>query len=69
VLRDWTDDTGDYRVRGRLKVILPDRAKIRILKTNGKYTTVPLDRLSAMDREFVERHLSVELALLASISR
>jgi len=49
--RNWTDDTGEFSVSARLSVIFPDR--IRLLKENGKYSTVSVDRLSAADRQYV----------------
>lgn len=49
--REWVDDTGLFRVRGRLLAILD--GKVRILKETGRTTTVPLARLSAADREYV----------------
>jgi SLA1 homology domain 1, SHD1 len=49
--RTWTDNTGDYRVKGRLVMIYPDR--IRLLKDNGKYSTVPYTRLSETDQDYV----------------
>ena len=53
--RLWTDNTGTFQVRGRLAVIL--ETKIRILKDNGRYTTVPLRRLSDADQDYVEARL------------
>lgn len=50
--RLWTDNTGDYHVQARVFEILD--GQVRLLKQNGKYCTVPLDRLSAGDREYVE---------------
>ncbi|MDZ4851472.1 MAG: SHD1 domain-containing protein, partial [Pirellulaceae bacterium] len=49
--REWIDNTGDYAVHARLAVIFPDR--IRLLKENGKFTTVPMSRLSDADRDYV----------------
>jgi len=49
--REWIDNTGDYSVQGRLAVIYPDR--IRLIKENGKFTTVPISRLSESDRDYV----------------
>jgi hypothetical protein len=51
VLRTWTDNSGQYQVRGQLKIIF--EGHVRFLKENGRYTTVPLSRLSAPDLEFV----------------
>jgi hypothetical protein len=51
--RLWTDNSGQFRVTGRLILILD--GKVRLLKTTGRTTTVPLDRLSTADREYVEQ--------------
>ena len=50
-VRTWNDNTGDFSVNARLSVIFPDR--IRLLKDNGKFSTVPLNRLSNADRQYV----------------
>ncbi len=49
--RSWIDNTGSYEVKARLVMIYPDR--IRLLKENGKHTTVPFTRLSDSDRQYV----------------
>ena len=49
--REWTDNTGTYRVQARVAVIFEDR--VRLLKDTGKVTTVPLSRLSSRDRAYV----------------
>jgi hypothetical protein len=50
--KTWVDNTGTYSVKGRLAVIYSD--KVKLLKENGKFTTVPLDRLSDRDFEYVQ---------------
>ena len=50
-VRRWVDDTGDHATVGRLVEVHPDR--VRILKLNGAFTTVPLGRLSDTDRSYV----------------
>jgi hypothetical protein len=55
-VRLWTDNTGVYQVRGRLAVIMDDH--IRIFKENGRYATVPMQRLSQLDRDYVEQKLA-----------
>ena len=50
-VRRWIDDTGTHETIGRLVEVHPDR--IRILKLNGAHATVPLRRLSAVDRGYV----------------
>jgi len=49
--RTWNDNTSDFSVSARLSVIFPDR--IRLLKDNGKFTTVPLNRLCQSDQQYV----------------
>lgn len=51
-VRLWVDDTGLYEVTGRLVSI--GRGTARILKSNGRHTTVPLEQLSEHDRFYVE---------------
>lgn len=48
----WVDNTGTYSVKAQLAVIYTDRVKL--LKENGKYTTVPLSRLSDRDFAYVQ---------------
>ncbi len=50
-IREWVDDTGLFRVRGRLIAI--QGGKVRILKATGRTTTVPLARLSRADQRYV----------------
>ena len=49
--RQWVDNSGTYRVNARLVIIYVD--KIKLLKENGKVTTVPLSRLSDADFGYV----------------
>jgi hypothetical protein len=49
--REWTDNTGTYRVHARVAVIFEDR--VRLLKDTGRITTVPFTRLSSRDRAYV----------------
>jgi hypothetical protein len=53
-MRQWTDNTGKYHVRARLVVVTATH--VRLLKENGKYTTVPVERLSRDDLAFARRH-------------
>jgi len=50
-VREWTDSSGAFRVKGRLVLILD--GKVRLLKETGRTTTVPVERLSAGDRAYV----------------
>ncbi len=52
-VRTWRDNTGTFEVTGRLVVVMPD--KVRLLKENGRFTTVPMRRLSDTDRQYVEQ--------------
>ncbi len=49
--RQWVDNSGAYQVKARLAVIYVD--KIKLLKDNGKFTTVSLSRLSDADFGYV----------------
>jgi hypothetical protein len=59
-MRSWTDNTGKYRVRARLAVVGDDY--VRLLKETGKYTTVPLKRLSNTDLAYVRHQVSSVVA-------
>ena len=50
-MRRWTDDTGTRHVQGWLVELRADR--VRILKVNGRHTTVTMESLSAEDRDYV----------------
>ncbi len=52
-MRVWIDNTGNFSTRGRLLSLL--EGHVRLLKDNGRTTTVPLYRLSQSDLEFVYR--------------
>jgi hypothetical protein len=58
VNREWVDNTGKYTTRGRLVSFLDGH--VRLLKENGRTTTVPLTRLSQNDLEFVNRQASAQ---------
>jgi hypothetical protein len=55
-MRQWVDDSGSFQVKGRLILILG--GKVRLLKETGRTTTVPMDRLSDADRQYVEEVIS-----------
>lgn len=65
-MRVWHDDTGEYEVRGRLILVLP--GKVRLLKETGRTTTVPLDRLSPADLEYLHQHAPALTATLTAQS-
>jgi len=50
-MRLWTDNTGKHQVRARLVALLD--GKVRLEKETGRFTTVPLTRLSVADLAFV----------------
>jgi hypothetical protein len=50
--RQWVDNTGAYQVKARLAIIYGD--KVKLLKENGNYTTVTLNRLSESDFQYVQ---------------
>jgi hypothetical protein len=52
-VRAWVDNTGTFHVQGRLIAVLD--GKVRLLKENGRTTTVPVQRLSEEDRHYVEQ--------------
>jgi hypothetical protein len=57
-MRQWVDNTGKYSCRGRLVRFLD--GKVRLLKDNGRTSTVPLYRLSVADLEFVHRQANAQ---------
>ena len=59
-MRTWTDNTGTFSCRGRL--VRFQEGNVRLLKDNGRTTTVPLARLSTGDLEFVNRQASAQQA-------
>ncbi len=52
-MRLWVDNTGSYQVRARLLVVTSDG--VRLLKENGRTTTVSVLRLSNADQSYVDR--------------
>lgn len=50
-VRRWIDASGRHETIGRLVEVRPDR--VRILKPNGRCTTVPTEQLSRHDRAYV----------------
>jgi hypothetical protein len=59
-MRMWVDNTGSYSVNARL-VRFSD-GHVRLMKENGRMTTVPLSRLSERDLQFVNRQASAQKA-------
>jgi hypothetical protein len=58
-MRHWSDDTGTHHAQGWLVEMRTDR--VRILKVNGRHTTVWTESLSAADRDYVSE-VGVRLA-------
>ncbi|QDU25241.1 hypothetical protein ETAA8_03040 [Anatilimnocola aggregata] len=56
-MRSWTDNTGTFEVRGRLIAILDGH--VRLLKDNGRTTTVPNRRLSTTDKKYVDEVINL----------
>ena len=50
-MRRWSNDTGTHHAQGWLVEVRSDR--VRILKVNGRHTTVLTESLSAADRDYV----------------
>ena len=50
-MRAWNDITGGFSVRARLKRL--EQERVTLIKEDGKEISVPLERLSVQDREYV----------------
>ncbi len=50
-VRLWTDNTGNYQTKGRLVKVTS--TYVRLLKDNGRFSTVPKHRLSEADLAYV----------------
>jgi hypothetical protein len=50
-LRTWTDDTGKFKVEAEFVSLVGDAVKLK--RKDGLILTVPLDKLSRKDREFL----------------
>ncbi len=66
-LRAWLDNTGQFRTVGRLVVIGEDH--IRLRKPNGRVCTVPFDRLSTQDVDYVRQQAKQHAAALKVAAR
>src|SRR5690606_35171814 len=62
-MRLWTDNTGKFTTRGRLIEVLD--GAVRLLKENGRTTTVPMHRLSHADSTFVALQVRASQTQLA----
>ncbi len=63
-LRHWVDSTGQYTVDARLVAVIDGH--VRLLKANGRTTTVSFSRLSDEDLSFVNRQAAAEQAQVLS---
>jgi hypothetical protein len=50
-VRDWSDTSGQFRVKARLISI--QGGQVRLLKETGRTTTAATERLSAADRQYL----------------
>ncbi len=50
--REWTDDTGKFRVEAELVAVR--NGKVILEKADGTLLNIPIERLSATDREFLK---------------
>jgi hypothetical protein len=51
--RSWTDNTGEHTVEARFKGM--GFGQVRLVKRDGQEITLPLEKLSAADQEWVKR--------------
>ena len=54
--RTWTDSSGNFEIEAQLVEVSDGTAHLQ--KADGQIVTVPLDRLSAADRQFIEREVA-----------
>ena len=54
--RTWTDSSGDFQIEAQLVEV--NDGTVHLKKADGQIVTVPLDRLSAADRQFIERQVA-----------
>ena len=56
-VRKWTDGTGTFRVNATLSEISESGDSVKLRLEDGKYATVPIERLSESDQRYVESRL------------
>ncbi|MHC4876981.1 MAG: SHD1 domain-containing protein [Planctomycetota bacterium] len=61
-VRKWTDDTGTFQVKATLAEISESGDSVKLRLEDGKYATVPLERLSDSDRRYVASRSRRKLA-------
>ncbi len=52
--RDWSDNTGTFRVNAKLVDFDPDAGSVRLKLGTGKTVDLPMRRLSAADQNYVK---------------
>jgi hypothetical protein len=55
-LRTWTDVTGRFKVEAELVKV--ENGQVTLRRANGDRTTLPLEKLSPADQEFVRENAS-----------
>ena len=53
-LRIWSNDSGKFRIEAEFVKVAD--GKVQLKRKNGEVITVPLDRLSKADQEFIAQH-------------
>ena len=61
-MRQWTDNSGSFSCQGRLLSVVD--SQVKLLKDNGRTSTVPIARLSSGDLEFVQRQANAQQAVM-----
>ncbi|KAI8869180.1 hypothetical protein GQ42DRAFT_124120, partial [Ramicandelaber brevisporus] len=52
-VRNWTDATGTFRIDAQF-ICVHDDGRIELLKTNGNFIKVPIEKLSRSDLVYLE---------------
>ena len=55
-MRTWTDASGKFKVRASLAGV--EDGTVRLRKSDGKTISVPLEKLSEADQQWVAKHAS-----------
>ncbi len=53
-VRKWTDDTSNFQVKATLVEISESGDSVKLLLEDGKFATVPIERLSESDQRYVK---------------
>jgi hypothetical protein len=62
--RTWSDKTGQFKIEGSMRSA--DAKAVQLLKSDGKIVTVPVDKLAAADKAFIDGFLAAEKALMGA---